>query len=143
MRIVLLLFALPASQVVLASDWTPIPGATSQGDEVLVDTASITDSVLGRKAWIKYRFAKPQKIDAAIDKKAGGKEYRESITLSRFDCDQRTMTPMQIDLRDANGKVVSTGDYQALRVKVDVPPDTIAEAILNFVCRLPAPEKRQ
>jgi hypothetical protein len=141
MRLTRLLLALSASQLALASDWTPIPGTTPQGDEILVDTDSITDSVLGRKVWIKYKYAKPQKIDAAVDKKAVGKEYSESISLSRFDCDQRTMTPLQVTFRDANGEVVSTEGSPSMQMKMDVPPDTVGEAIMNFVCRWKAPEK--
>lgn len=91
MRYMFVLIAVCISQIAFAASWISIGESTAEDSEIFVDTASITESVLGRKAWIKHKYAKPRKIAAEMDKDAAGKLFTEMVTLFRFDCDQRTM----------------------------------------------------
>jgi len=132
MRLTLLLLAFTASEIALASNWTLVVEKNSKGDEILVDTASITKLALSRKAWVKYRYAKPQKVNSTIDKAAAGKLYSEMLNLMTFDCDQRTFVLEHVIFRDADGESISDQDlpYNSN----DVPPDTAIEDVFKFVC---------
>lgn len=108
-----------------AANWTVMP-IFSDRAQYLIDTESVVNEPSGIvRAWFKVRYSKPSTT-------ADGQAFVEATFNNRFYCKTRQYSAGPTYTYDASGTNVSSSKgYAPLE---DVVPDTISEAILNFVC---------
>lgn len=121
------LLAAGLSSSVLADDWVQTGGNSNM--VVSVNTKSIAKSPVGRKAWVRYVYIKPEQYN--------GKTYGKTLDLTLFNCAERTTGVTQEILYggDNDDTVIHSASVPLQRVGlVDVAPGTVIEAVLEFVC---------
>lgn len=120
-----------------AADWRTIASTDADGSYLTIDYASKVQATPQlRKAWFKWTYKKKQRIPSGIPKSDSSVLfYDESVQLSYFNCEERTMTTLQVIFRDAAGDVVAsvTGSLGAAQW-TEVAPETNGELMLGEAC---------
>jgi len=125
----LLAFALCAPA--FAADWQLI--TKNKEGAVFIDARGIVVAKDGtRKAWDKWEYAEEQ----AGFPDSGIKTFASSRHLAHYNCKDRTFAVGEVIYLDAKGKSVGqiTLDVNPAAFS-DVPPESISEAQLDFVCK--------
>jgi hypothetical protein len=127
MRLVLITLGMLLAQPVSA-EWVEV--TTSNKHTSYVDPATVRKTVNGRRSWTIKNFYKPQR--------AGSATYISLKVLDEFNCEDEKSRALQII---AFSGPMGTGDVISSDNQIDswsvVPPESIAEDMLKFVCRLP------
>jgi TonB family protein len=140
MRKVLIALLLVASTA-NAANWVPIGELDSKGGVLLLDTTRIDRVNELRKAWFKYVYQADQAIPGGYPKtNSAAKSYRKDLRLMYFKCTERKVGLSQSTLRSATEAVVGDMDYSQYGVAYrEVPPESLAELMLNAVCEWKLP----
>jgi hypothetical protein len=130
-RSILALLAFTCSMPALAADWQLI---TKQKEgSIFIDAQGIVATKDGfRKAWDKWEYAEEQPgfPDSSI------KTFASSRHLAHYNCKERTFAVAQVVYLDAKGKSVGQINLEVTPASFsDVPPGSISEAQLDFVCK--------
>lgn len=108
--------------------WIYVSTNSDDGD-VFVDSRSMSRTGSVATVWWKVTHASPITDD-------WGDTYDESTTLSRVNCSDRTLTPVEFVQR-LDGKIVYSRQYPRYEQRPShVQPDTVGESLLETVCRL-------
>lgn len=130
---ILVLLITPAAN---AANWVQIAELDSKGSIVLIDTAGIARVGGLRKAWFKFEYTSDQPIPRGYNKSMPNAQfYRRELSLTYFNCAERTLATAQSIASNAEDKVVADFDTpQILLSYREVPPETIGERMLETVC---------
>jgi hypothetical protein len=125
----LLMLSLGCAQ---AADWITVDGGDKSWTSV--DMSSIINlSPAIKRAWVKHTY-----VDAQMTDDYPKQEYRVVVVLSHYDCHQRTVAQVRwIRYQDhAQQKYVDgrSNDKNRLTFQ-EVVPETIDEAVLDYVCK--------
>lgn len=126
----LALFLFLVAPAVHSANWVSVSDGLS--GTVSVDKTSITSVTGGRKAWVRYSYAKPQEM-SGYTKKYGVVMMREI-----YSCAERSSATIQeVTYEFENPTDVLTSHSRPIKdaVFTDVIPGTHAETILDFICR--------
>lgn len=123
-----------------ASDWKAVSGNSEV--QVLVDAQSVAISGSLRKAWFTYTYETAQKTNSYPEK-----TYFSYKLLSYYNCREKTTASSYIvyySEQFAAGMTVETTSVAKEKMSfVDVVPDSIGEANMNYVCSYPLPAPKQ
>ena len=124
---------------VRAANWVDVAG----NDEVavFVDTESIRKGGTRVKAWLKWKWQKPQDVPGAYP----AKTYQSEKQLQVSDCKNGTIAIAQ-GVRYAGpdgGDVVDSYTIAERDGKFsEAAPETIGESLIKFVCKVPVPKRK-
>jgi hypothetical protein len=112
-----------------AADWQPLFG-NAEGFCFLVDAASLTRHGNIVRAWVRVVYDEPRE--------AAGEKYLSSLARLHVDCAERREALKQLtsfaDKEFNEAVIVEPSTDDALLEWRDVPPDSPAEELLEFVC---------
>ena len=116
-----------------AEDWFPIP-STSSNISFFLDKSRIERN----GDWVQFSermvFEKPEVRD-----EGSGTLIKEKRVQRLMHCGERIQVVVQGAIYGENGSfITSTSFDEGHRQKVEIPPDTIAEAEFNLLCPKPA-----
>jgi hypothetical protein len=131
MRRIVPLAVLAVSGAVQASNWAPV-GTGNDGNQVSVDTSSITITGAIRQAWLKMTF--PAKTHRGLGDDAG-KWMDYNLNHAAFNCtDSTSKSDALVDYYDdGTNHKVPPEDLSADRWE-PVPSGTALESVMKFVC---------
>lgn len=99
--------------------------------EIYVDDCSIAKDGNYKKAWVKWEYSTTQTTD---DYPA--KSYTKTVSLDYFNCTSRQSASIKGIYYSETGEAVKSESIELKRVRFeDPPPDTIGEAIMNYMCK--------
>jgi hypothetical protein len=125
-----LTLALYLPSVAVAADWQLV--AKRKEGSIYIDAQGIGSKDGSRKAWDKWEYAdeQPGFPDGGI------KSFTSSRHLAYYNCKERTFAVGQVIYLDAKGKSVGQINLDVTATSFnDVPPDSVVEAQLDFVCK--------
>lgn len=125
-----LALALCVPSVAIAADWQLV--AKRKEGSIYIDAQGIGSKDGSRKAWDKWEYAdeQPGFPDSGI------KSFTSSRHLAYYHCKERTFAVGQVIYLDAKGKSVGQINLDVTATSFnDVPPDSVVEAQLDFVCK--------
>jgi hypothetical protein len=111
----------------LFAEWTAVGGSTDQ--TAYVDLATIRKQGSKVKIWHLLDFK------TAIQIHKGDEKYLSMISLSQFDCEEETDTPLGLSLysgKMGRGKVIYTDSVKD--EPAQIPPGSIIQIILKIAC---------
>lgn len=121
-----------------ASDWVEVAG----GDKltIQIDRQSLQRNGDEIKVWDKWSYASPQQLE-----KAGRtKTYQTARNLVVYNCKKRTLKLLQSDKyadTQMGTKVDEFHINEVLADSIDLPPDSVGEAVFECVCQSAKPIK--
>lgn len=129
---VLFLVLLGFSEASFASNWKPIPNTVP--NSTFVDASSIAPIGKYRKAW----FLSSEEMEKDGNAYTSFKKYRSTKSLNYYSCEERTTASLQrLFYSESQGTGEYLGSWAAPSKNVnylDVAPDTVGEAMLEYVC---------
>jgi hypothetical protein len=112
-----------------AACWSHV--SSSNNATIYVDACSIAKDGIYKKVWIKNEYGSVQTTDDVP-----AKNYSKTMELDYFDCAKRQNAAVQGIYYGEDGGVVKSESIELRRVRfVDPPPGTVAEDLINFVCK--------
>jgi hypothetical protein len=118
-----------------ASDWQKVTYTDSY--QMFIDFNSISPKDKYKKAWVKYDYNTPQKLNGYEDK-----QYDSEMMLWVFNCKEKTMSGLQyIQYNGLDVVSSSTEDSKNMKFS-DVTPDSMAERAMSYVCYEPKNKKK-
>lgn len=128
-----------ASTTVLSANWVEVAGNDSVS--VFVDLQSLRRSGSKVKVWEKWIYTAPMPVMNSYPPKT----YQSRKDLVMYQCTERRSGALQLTEYVDN----DTGEVVGTLSRVDKPslyseviPDSIGEAILEFVCNITKPRKK-
>lgn len=123
------------TQSSFASNWVEL----SKGDDmtIYIDNSSLAPVKNYKKIWVKFDYKTPKEV-----KGEPAVFYDSVMHLWVFDCKERTSTTTQRILYKS-GDVLHAYQFPLEASQFsDVPPDTIAESVMGYVCYEPQPKPK-
>ena len=121
----------PLAFPALASDWVQV-GVDNSGNSWSVDRASIVREESGVFAWKRIELAVPNPYPPS------GELVSVTTYLEITRCAKRTAGVKASRLLAADGSIIASHEAPIERVEWrSIPPDSILEAIMQFVCNPP------
>ena len=128
MRTVLCAILLASASAAYAADWQLVNESLAAGNSVkdYIDTSTLRQGIQS-----KVRYTHMTKYMPPV--KAGGLAYRARRTRETVDCLKRTVTLDSVVYFDADGRPL--GELQPKSLPRPIAPNSVADAIRQFVCR--------
>ena len=128
MKKILILLLLMVSTSVFA-EWTPVDGSKDGDMTVYIDFGTIKRKGNKVKIWILFDFK-------TVQKGAGGERYLSAISRNEYDCEEETVT--LLDLHGYSGNI-KTGDnvFSITNIKEEaesIIPQSIEESLFKIAC---------
>ena len=131
---VLIFLAMLASSAANAATWVAIHKFDEQGFRLSIDTDSITQEGVLRKAWVRWEYIKPQLLPRSSTEEPE-LYFVETLELSYYHCQQRKSALSRIIHRGSDGKAVSNLARTTEELKYsEEAPDSLGEMMLEAVC---------
>lgn len=125
--IAILLAVLASPLPALAAKWVDL-GNKNQA-RIEIDTSSIPASADGKlRVWYRESYAKPKTPDS------GAFSFSRLTSLTEFQCDKRTATPIQNVYASENGTELKTESADSRDAK-PIAPDSTLEAVFAYACK--------
>jgi hypothetical protein len=132
----MLYLTLLAAGTVHAADWRPVGLAATA--ITYIDQNSVVETGRYRKAWAMYDSQESRKLENTYPVQY----YKSFKSLYYFDCDERRFGVFQItyypDGQGDGEQIKSFSNQFNPSQLTEVAPDTVGEALLEFVCKAPA-----
>lgn len=92
-----------------------------------------------RKVWTKTIYKSTQEIPLSATKNGATTQYTTAMSLEYYDCPNRTIAESEIIFYSITDQVVATWKRHADLIFSDVPPESVGEVLLNYVCTQTTP----
>lgn len=116
--------------------WRFVTG--SSGIVVFVDTKTLRRTGSTATVWVRFAFAKPKTMNDLF-----ATTYHNETSLVVYNCKERTVTYLEqifYQRPDGTGYVANSHTFPEYeRTASAVIPQSLGEAVLEYVCRKPAP----
>jgi len=124
----------------IASDWVFV---TSNDDvKIFVDILSLQIHERDVKVWEKWVYVRPKEVNGSSLKNT----YNLEVKLSIYHCDEGTSNLLQIDRYSDQSNsllLMESNSYPAIPpYKLEIVPDSLGGAILEFVCKTKKVQKK-
>lgn len=134
-HLILLAFLLLQSVSAFAANWVFV--GESANSQYYIDKESMIRTGSKVQCWMRTNYNDPQTEKYPIVDT--NNKYSSDLSYSEYDCYNRTLRGLEFNSyseKDGGGSVVKSHSFTSSTHLIRIPPGTVAEAVMKFVCKL-------